>query len=265
MPAILAVLLAFIANDPADAEARAAVETFRKAYVAEDPEARCRAVAALAECPHALVVEEAGKTALADAEPSVRDVAAQVLGRMKGFADAAGPFLRDRCGKEDACPDVQISIVRAIGRLGYAGAHDALLAAGARFAKQDATLVTLEVIRTLGVLKDVKALPFLLKIAEYGEGEVIRGRRGPAMRVPFGQDPSVSRWNWMRKYGKAAFPGEKPPVDDLDKWWMPDLIDAVQAMTGQEFDDAAAFRAWLTEHLADFGLKKADLPKPPGR
>jgi hypothetical protein len=259
---LLSVLL-FLAPagaDPAEAAARKAVEEFRKAFVNDDPAARERAVAALVDFPHEITAKEIAARAFADPEPSVRSVAAQVLGRMEGLAEVAGPLLRDRIAKEGACPDVLYSIVRGIAKLGYTGARKELILAGSHF-KDDAYIsVTTEVIRTFGLQKDVKALPWLLSLAEYGEGEVVRGRRGPAMKVPFGQDPSVSRWNWMRKYGKHAIPKEGSAPDTLDKWWILDLLDAVKAITGVEFEDAAAFRKWLTEHLKELGLTKADLP-----
>jgi hypothetical protein len=201
---------------------------------------------------------EIGREVLEDPDPEVRAAGARILGKVGADPEVAGPFLRDRLPKEDDFPEVQVAIVYAIGEIGYADARDELRDAARRFLEEDYRFVTSEVMRTFGKLEDVKALPFLLGLLRY-EGKTLRGRKGPLVRA---SSDAEAKKIYDKKYKKFAYPKGTP--ETVIRWWMQDLVAAVVAITGEEFEDADGLAAWMKDHRREYGFRGRDLdPKPP--
>jgi len=242
-------------DDAATLRAKAALDVFRKEFKAEDPEDRMEAVAGLREHRHALVVREIGRTGLVDPEPGVRQVAARVLGFMKEQAAEAGKLLTAALMKNEAEPETQIAIVRAIRKLEYTGAREELTKAARHFLEEEYQFVTNEVLITFGAQKDVHALPFLLVLYEY-EGVYLRGRRGPLVRAA--NDAEAKRI-YEKKYGHLKNPQGKP--ETVVRYWQQEMLNAIKAITGRTFEDAAEFRDWLEKNCRKLGIKRSDIPK----
>jgi hypothetical protein len=252
---LLSVAVSIAAAEP-DEGVREALEALRAGLSEEHVEDRCEAVAAAVEHVHVEIVDVLGKKALRDASPEVRDVAAQVLGRMKALADRAGPFLRDEIARNDEHPGVQVTLIRSIARLGYGEARKELQAALRKhFREEKYRWVTTEVLRAFATLKDVKSLPFLLRLYEYKGRCPRRVEAGPAERA--GTDAEAKR-RYEAKHGK----GRKMPKgkgETVDALWWQHLVASVKALTGQEFEDAKAFREWLKANARKLGIDPKEL------
>ena len=255
---VLLPSLARAAEDKAEKRrAEAAVTVFQRAYAHKDPGKRMDAVAGLRDFGHPLVVEEIGKSALVDKVPDVRRVAAQVLGYMKDQAADAGPLLAKHLEKNAKVPEVQIAIVRSIRRLDYRDARAALIKAAGNYREETHRHVTDEVLITFGKFKDAHALPLLLTLYEV-EGVHLRGKSGPRVRAA---NREQARRIYEKKYGKLRDPKGTP--ETIVRWWQQEMENAITQITGEQSDDAPAFRTWLKKNYKTLGLKRSELPKKP--
>lgn len=243
------------ADDGATLRAKSAIKVFRTEYDTPDPGKRMEAVAGLREHRHPLVVEEIGRTGLVDRAPAVREVAARVLGFMSDQKADAGRLLTVELMRNEDQPEVQIAIIRAIRKLGYAEARDELTAAAGHFLEEEYRFVTNEVLITFGTLKDAHALPFLLMLAEY-EGVYLRGRKGPRVRAA--NDADAKRI-YEKKYGHLKNPKGTP--ETVMEYWRQELDNAIEAITGQSFETPEEFRSWLEKNYRQLGLKRSELKK----
>ena len=254
------------ADDEATKEAKKLIEAFREAIGSDAPEERLEAVAMLAEIDHPLVVTEIGKRVLPHPDLPVRELGARILGRMKGMTESVGPLLRDHLGKNEKHPEVQVSIIRAIGRCGYKGARKELAAALTHCREKEYEWVTKEVIRTIVKIDDKPMIVSLLALAELRGKSLPPPEAPPAEEVHYkktkGENEAEAKRVYERKHGTArAKPKGKAEIITI--YWKDDLDRAVTKMTGQEFKTARDFRKWLEKNARDFGIKKRDLKKRP--
>ena len=90
-----------------------------------------RALHDLARVNHDLVIDELGKKPLNDRSEEVRRAVAMLMGDMTQNREKAGDYLKKALMRNEDFPDVQRSIVIAIGKLGYMDALVELKAAAA--------------------------------------------------------------------------------------------------------------------------------------
>lgn len=241
-------------------QAEASIKVFRKEFKSRKLPARMQAILSLAKVKHDLVIEELAEKPLNDRDPEVRDAVAQMLGEMTFNPELAGAALKEALAKNSDYPDVQRSIIRSIGNLGYMGALEELKAAAEHLNEEAYRWVTVEVVRTFGKLNDARALPFLLWMAEYG-GKVLKWSTGEVKvdtTTAGDADQRAAEAEWHRRYGHVK--PKKPPAP-LIRTYMQELRNTVKKITGQEFEDATQFRKWLGENAKKFGLDPKQLDK----
>ncbi|MEN8150018.1 MAG: hypothetical protein ABFS86_09355 [Planctomycetota bacterium] len=241
-------------------QAKVSIGLFKKEYKSKKVGKRVQAVFDLARIHHDMVIDELAKKPLYERSADVRDATAQLFADFTFNVPKAGGVLKVALGKNEDFPEVQRSIVRSIGKLKYMDALEELKAAASRLNEQKYKWVTVEVVRTFGVLNDKRALPFLLWMSEYGgralkwstgEVKVDKTRSGDA-------DQREAEAKWKAKYGHVK--PKKPPAP-LIREYMQELQKAVKKMTGQEFKDATSFRKWLIAHAEELGLDPKALTK----
>jgi hypothetical protein len=254
---LAAALPAAVAGDEAAEEAarkraEAAVERFREEFRADEAKKRVLALVPLAEVDHEIVVDAVARYGLRDASPEVRQIAAQVLGRLTESRIAAGRALAAHLGRKEDSPDVLVGAIRSLGKLEYKGARKEIEKVFMkRYRDPDFRWVTVEVMRVFGTMKDVRALPFLLRIAEY-QGKTKRGEAGPEVYSKEGSAKAKEEYD--AKYGDKADP--YGGADSLARWWEQELWNTIEILTGHEFEDTLAFRKWLKENRKKLGLDR---------
>ena len=241
-------------------QAKVSIEIFRRDFRTRDIGKRSRALLELSQVRHASVVDEIGKRGLADNNEEVRDLAAQLLGDMKNLPEEAGAYLKKAIAKNEDFPEVLISIIRSIGKLGYKGAFEELKEGAAHLNEVKYQWVTVEVVRTFGALGDPACLPFLLWMAEYG-GHALKWSTG-SVTVDTGAagdvDQRAAEAAWHAKYGHVK--PKRPPAPVI-RTYMQELEKTVKMLTGQTFENATDFRKWLEEHAKELGLDPRKLSK----
>lgn len=240
-------------------QAKVSLEIFKKNFKG-DTGRKNMALLELAKLKHDLVIDEFGKRALRDPDPEVRMGAAQLMSEFTFNSALAGKYLRGAIAPNEEFPEVQKSIIRSIGRLKYKDAVEELKDAAKRLNEEPYRDVTVEVVRTFGVLEDPKCLPFLLWLAEYG-GTALKWATGE-VSVDTGAsgdvDQRAAEAAWQAKYGHIK---PKRPPAPIIRMYMQELETVVKKLTGQTFPDATAFRKWLEAHAKDLGLDPKDLKR----
>lgn len=241
-------------------QAKVSIELFKKEYKSKSYGKRIDAVESLADVHHDWVIDELAKKPLHDRNEKVRDVVAQLFGEFTFNVDKAGGAIKGAIKENEDYPDVQLSIIRTIGKLKYMGALDELKAAAGRLNEAKYKWVTVEVVRTFGKLDDKRALPFLLWMCEYG-GTALKWSTGE-VKVDTGAsgtaDADAAKAKWKAKYGGVK--PKKPPAPVIREY-MQELQIVVKAMTGKEFKTATEFRKWLIANAEDLGLDAKKLSK----
>ncbi len=236
------------------------IRFFRKDLASRDKGRRMNAILELSLTKHDLVIKELGERALRHRDPDVREAAACVLGDMTNNPDLAGSYLRDNLMKNEDFPEIQRSIIISIGKLRYRGALEQLEAAAAHLNEEKYKYVTVEVVRTMGLIGDPRCLPFLLWMAEYG-GHVEKWSTG-SVTVDTGaagdKDQKAAEAAWKAKYGHVKPKKPKPPMIRL---YMQELRNTVKKITGQEFANATEFRKWLVANAKRLGLDPKKISK----
>ncbi|MHC4470664.1 MAG: HEAT repeat domain-containing protein [Planctomycetota bacterium] len=241
-------------------QAKAAIAIFRKQVKHKKKTMRMKAILELGMLKHDLVIDELGKKVMVHKDTDARDLAAQMLGEMKQNPKRAGEYLKKHLMKNEKFPGVQISIIRSIGKLGYMDALEELKDACKHLNETKYEWVTVEVVRTFGVLKDNRTLPFLLWLSEYG-GKWLRWATGE-VTVDTGTagdaDQRAAEAEWRKRYGHIGPSGPQAPVI---RRYMEELANTVEKLTGQRFKNATKFRAWLVAHAKEYGLDPKKLSK----
>jgi len=247
-------------NDAVARQAKVSIKIFRKDFKTRNMSRKMRAILELSLVKHESVVDELAKRALTDRNPEVRDATAQVFGDMDFCADKAGEYLKKSIAKNDKFPEVLISIIRSIGKLKYTGAFEELKEAAEHLNETKYQFVTVEVVRTFGVLGDPECLPFLLWMSEYG-GHALKWSTG-SVSVDTGTsgdgDQRAAEAKWKAKYGHVK--AKKPPAPVI-RTYMDELRKCVKKLTGQEFKTATEFRKWLVANAESLGLDPRKLSK----
>lgn len=242
-------------------QAKVSIDFFRKAVRSRNIDRKMMALLEMGRVKHDLVIAElGGKYALRSRSEDLREGAASLLGDMDFNPQAAGDCLKAALPENDDFPDIQVLIIRSIAKLRYKDALEELKEAAAHLNEEKYRWVTVEVVRTFGVLEDSRALPYLLWMAEYG-GKVLKWATG-SVTVDTGAagtvDQEAAEKAWHQKYGHIK--PKKPPAP-LIRTYMQHLRDTVKKITGQEFEDATKFRVWLIAHAEDYGLDPRELSK----
>jgi len=241
-------------------QAKVSIEIFKKEFKSRKQGRRIQAVFDLARIHHDLVIAELAKKPLYDRDWEVRDASAQLFADFTFNASKAGAVLVKALPRNEEYPEVQRSIIRSIGKLKYVDSLEALKAAAGRLNEEKYRWVTVEVVRTFGVLEDPRCLPFLLWMSEYGghalkwstgEVKVDKTRSGDA-------DQREAEAKWKAKYGHVK--PKKPPAPVIREY-MQELRKTVKKLTGQVFRDATAFRKWLEANAEKLGLDPKKLSK----
>jgi len=241
-------------------QAKVSIEIFKKEYKSKRQGRRIQAVFDLARIRHDKVIDELSKKPLYDRDREVRDATAQLFADFTFNVPKAGAVLKTALARNEDFPEVQRSIIRSIGKLKYLDGLDELKGAAGRLNEQKYKWVTVEVVRTFGVLEDPRCLPFLLWMSEYGghalkwstgEVKVDKTRSGDA-------DQKEAEAKWKAKYGHVK---PKRPPAPLIREYMQELRKTVKKLTGQEFRDATAFRKWLEANAEKLGLDPKALSK----
>jgi hypothetical protein len=247
-------------NDALKRQAEVSIKIFRKEFKHPSVGRKMTALLDLHRVQHELVVDELGKRALVDRNPEVRDATAQLLGDMTVCPEKIGEYLKKNLEKNEDFPEVQVSIIRAIGKQKYKDALEELKEAAKNLNSPKYQWVTVEVVRTFGILEDGRSLPFLLWMAEYGghalswstgEVNVDTGASGTA-------DQDAAEAAWKAKYGGVR--PKKPPAPVI-RTYMQELEKTVKTITGQVFTNATEFRKWLIANAEKFGLDPRKLSK----
>jgi hypothetical protein len=240
--------------------AKSAITIFRKQVKHKKKTVRMKSILELASVKHDLVIDELGKKVMKHKDPDARDLAAQLLGEMKQNPTKSAEYLKEHLMKNEKYPEVQISIIRSIGKLGYMDALEELKEATKHLNETKYEWVTIEVVRTFGVLKDKRSLPFLLWMSEYG-GKWLTWSTG-SVTVDTGaagdEDQRAAEAEYHRRYGGVKPTGPQAPVV---RRYMEELAKTVKILTGQEFKNATKFRAWLEAHAKELGLDPKKLSK----
>jgi hypothetical protein len=213
-------------------QAKTSLKIFAKEFKSKTLGKRIQAVFDLAKIHHDLVIDELGKKALFDKNEEVRDATAQLFGDEFSFnKEKAGAWLKKALPKNEDYPEVQLSIIRSIGKIGYLDALQELKDAAEHLNEEKYRWVTVEVVRTFGVIEDKRCLPFLLWMSEYGgralkwstgEVKVDKTRAGDA-------DQREAEAKWKAKYGHVK--PKKPPAP-LIRTYMQELRKVVQVAGG---------------------------------
>ena len=247
-------------NDALKRQAEVSIKIFRKEFKRRELGRKMNAILDLSRVKHELVIDELGKRALADRNPEVRDATAQLLGDMGICVDKTGEYLKVAIGKNEKFPDVQVSIIRSIGKLKYTKAIEELKAAAKHLNEPKYQWVTVEVVRTFGTLEDPACLPFLLWMAEYG-GHALSWATG-SVSVDTGAsgdtDQRAAEAAWQAKYGGVK--AKKPPAPVI-RTYMQELEKTVKKLTGEKFKNATEFRKWLIANAKSLGLDPRKLSK----
>jgi hypothetical protein len=239
----------------AERRAKAAVKRFKHYFKSKDVDKKCDALLVLSRTQHPLTVAEMRKVLMKDRDAEVRDACVMVLGDMTEVADEAGAAIRDllelcvrKRRKED--PEVLKSAGASIGKLGYKGAHEGLL----WLLDHNDQWVVVNAIRAIAQVGDRKALPKLYDMAVFqgtgyswstGEVTVDTGAAGDA-------DQKAAEALWKKKYGHVK-PRKAGPT--VVKLYMRHLRECVEKLTGEKFESAAEFKAWIDAHPVECGLK----------
>ncbi len=245
--------------DPAAVErqAKVSVEYFKKEFKG-DTGRKINAMLELSRVKHDLVVHELGKRGLRDPDAEVRDAAAQLLAEMPFNSELAGTYLRDNLAANEEFPEVQVSIIRGLGKLKFKDCIEPLKDAAKRLNEEKYRWVTVEVVRTMGILADPACLTFLLWLAEYG-GVALKWATGE-VTVDTGAsgdvDQKAAEAAWQAKYGHVK---PKRPPAPIIKAYMQELELAVEKITGQKFASSKEFREWLEAHAKELGISPKDL------
>jgi hypothetical protein len=243
-----------------DRQARVSIKIFQKEFKTRDIGRKMNALLSLAQVQHPDVVDVLAKKGLADKNPDVRDATAQLFGDMGYAAEQAGEYLKKSLKKNEKFPEVQVSIIRSIGKLKYTGAFEELKEAAKRLNETKYQWVTVEVVRTFGALDDPACLPFLLWMSEYG-GHALKWSTGTVV-VDTGaagdKDQRAAEAAWKAKYGHVK---PKRPPAPIIRTYMQELQKTVKKLTGQEFKNATEFRKWLIANAEELGLDPRKLSK----
>jgi hypothetical protein len=185
---------------------------------------------------------------------------------MKGQTEHAGPLLRDHLPKNEEHPEVQVAIIRAIGKCGYKGARKELTAALSHCREKKYEWVTKEVIRTIVKLDDKSMLVALLALMELRGKGVPRPEAPPAeechSKKTKAENVAEAKRRYEAKHGAGRVKG-KGKAEIITIYWKEDLDRAVKTMTGETFDGPRDFRKWLKKNVTKLGLKARDLKKVP--
>lgn len=247
-------------NDAVARQAKVSIEIFSKEFKTRNVSKKMRAILDLSRIQHESVVDVLAKKALADRDPEVRDATAQVFGDFTSCSEQAGEYLKKALPKNEKFPEVMVSIIRSIGKLKYMDAFEELKEAAKHLNETKYQFVTVEVVRTFGVLEDPKCLPFLLWMSEYG-GHALSWATG-SVTVDTGAsgdtDQRAAEAAWKAKYGGVR--AKKPPAPVI-RTYMDELRKCVKKLTGQEFKTATEFRKWLVANAESLGLDPRKLSK----
>jgi len=260
VPASLAVADDEPANDALKRQADVSIKIFQKEFKSRKLGRKMNAILSLSRIKHELVIDELATRALVDRNPEVRDATAQLLGDMGICVEKTGKYLKESLARNEKFPDVQVSIIRSIGKLKYKGALEELKAAAKHLNEAKYQWVTVEVVTTFGVLEDPRCLPFLLWMSEYG-GHALKWSTG-SVSVDTGAsgdtDARAAEAAWHAKYGHVK--AKKPPAPVI-RTYMQHLEKTVKKLTGQVFKNATEFRKWLVANAESLGLDPRKLSK----
>ena len=190
-------------------------------------------------------------------------------------ADALSEFLKDKAGREAAGKilvkaltdggfeeEMQIQIVDSLGKLTFGPGTlpicDVLV-------KSDSPWLMLRCVRSLGLIKDMHALPALLEILErfpagykWPAGEEVKYDSGAAGDAD--QKEAEKQYNDKNKNQRRK---GKPPV--MFKAYVQELKKTVQAITGDTtIDGGQALRAWMVAHTEELKKLGIEIPKYKG-
>jgi hypothetical protein len=266
--ALFAPLAAPRAASAADtpAEVKEAIAYFDKyAAKAKDESKYAELVHDLASTQAAAAAERIGQILVKEKDPEHHLIA----------ADALSEFLKDKEGREAAGKvlvkaltdggfeeEMQISLVDSLGKITYGPGTlpicDVLV-------KTDSPWLMLRCVRSLGLIKDLHALPALLEILE----RFPAGYKWPAgdeVKVDSGASGDADQKEAEKQYNdknKNQRRKGKPPV--MFKAYVQELKKTVQAITGDStIDGGQALRAWMVAHTDELKKLGIEIPKYKG-
>lgn len=248
------------------AEVKEAIAYFDKyAPKAKDETKYAELVHDLASTQAAEAAERIGKILVQEKNPEHHLIA----------ADALSEFLKDKEGREAAGKilvkaltdggfeeEMQIQLVDSLGKLTFAPGTlpicDVLL-------KTDSPWLMLRCVRSLGLIKDMHALPALLEILErfpvgykWPAGEEVKYDSGASGDAD--QKEAEKQYNDKNKNQRRK---GKPPV--MFKAYVQELKKTVQAITGDTtIDGGQALRAWMVAHTEELKKLGIEIPKYKG-
>jgi len=256
------------AGDPAPADVKEAIAYFDKyAAKAKDDSKYAELVHDLAATQEPAAAERIAKILTEDKNPEHLLIAADALSEFSKTApgrEAAGKALVKVLGQMKGADDedLAIQIVDAIGKLPYT---PGCLPVCEILIKSDSPWLMLRCVRTLGLLKDLHALPALLEIIErFPTGFKWPG--GDEVTVDTGSSGDADAQAAEQKYNdqhKGDHKKGKPPV--MFKAYVQELKKTVQIITNDPtINGGRALRAWMVAHVEELTKLGIEIPKYKG-
>ena len=259
--------LALAADTPAkkeiaaasEAEAKATLAAFEKAFKTRDSEAKLEAVYTLHDVPHDLVLVRLVRLQK-DRDPHVRNVAAMALGGQRHSVDKAGKAMMAAFKKDYRNEDVVSSVLDGLGELYYLKYWPQL----EKCLDDDRNAVAIRALDLIGTVKDWRAIPQLLKLYKEqmpkgykwatGEVKVDTGAAGTA-------DADAAKAQFNAKYGaggsKAKAKAKAKANSGKERNLSTQLRRCVRELTGIDFETVLDFEDWLMENYVDVARKAA--------
>jgi hypothetical protein len=193
---------------PSDKDAKARVDALK---AAKDNDAKKKAIADAAKCPHASVAAALGDI-VCDSGDGLQVAAADALGEMKGLADAAKALAKGVSAKNQK-DEVLKAIFSAMGKVGDAAAVPALKDFALKQFKDEKASSELFVanVEALAAIKCKASVDALLEILKFWT---------PQMKA---KDAKKGKYEFTKAEGglKAMIPGLPKELggDEVGVWW----------------------------------------------
>jgi hypothetical protein len=266
LAAALAAAPAARAGDAPPADVKEAIAYFEKyASKSKDDSKYAELVHDLAATQDPAAAERIARILTEDKNPEHLLIAADALSDFKKTEpgrDAAGKALVKALQKGIDDEDLAIQVVDAIGKLTYT---PGCLPVCEILMKSDSPWLMLRCVRTLGLLKDLHALPALLEIIErFPSG--FKWPAGDEVNVDSGASGDSDQQAAEQQYNdqhKGEHKKGKPPV--MFKAYIQELKKTVQIITNDPtINGGKALRAWMVAHVEQLTKLGIEIPKYKG-
>lgn len=229
MLAFVMIVAALSPQDPA-VPVEEALARFKKDFKSPDAAKRASAATGLGKIQHSRTVKILARLLTADEEP-VRVSSADALGKWTEYQPQLGAILRAALRPNDKLPKAHAAIIRALGNLRY------------RAAQRD---IDNRVIHSNGLVS-VAAIEATGKL---GSGSSMDRLIAQLKKIEDVNKPAIS------SSGSIQSRRISPKVRAMYRMQKPKIFDAFKAITGQDFKNHEAARAWWNKNKRTFRSRK---------